>query len=189
MVLNQDAAMSLTSLPSRFVVPASLASVSGASPQLKEAMRHLAGGVSVVTAGTGDERTGATVTSAHSLSVEPETMVVSINLSSSTWPVIRRFGHFCVNLLADHQQEVADRFAGRGGVKGADRYLGAEWQTLETGAGALIGALASVDCEVDEIIERHSHALILGAVRSVVVSGGHPLVYSHGRYGRVHHGD
>ena len=47
---------------------------------LKFAMRHLAGAVSVVTAGIGDERTGATVTTAHSLSVEPEVMVVSINL-------------------------------------------------------------------------------------------------------------
>lgn len=52
---------------------------------LKFAMRHLAGAVSVVTAGIGDERTGATITTAHSLSVEPEVMVVSINLSSSTW--------------------------------------------------------------------------------------------------------
>ncbi|RWB37917.1 MAG: hypothetical protein EOQ44_32270 [Mesorhizobium sp.] len=46
---------------------------------LKFAMRHLAGAVSVVTAGIGDERTGATVTTAHSLSVDPEVMVVSIN--------------------------------------------------------------------------------------------------------------
>lgn len=35
---------------------------------LKFAMRHLAGAVSVVTAGSGDERTGATITTAHSRS-------------------------------------------------------------------------------------------------------------------------
>ena len=168
-----------------------LPTIGGETPAvaLKDAMRHLAGGVSVVTAGTGDERTGATVTTAHSLSVDPETMVVSINLSSSTWPVIRRFGHYCVNLLAQGQQPVADRFAGRGGVKGRERYLGAEWTVLETGAGVLVGAVASVDCEVEEIIERHSHALILGTVRAVAVNGGEPLVYSHGRYGRVAPGE
>ncbi|GGE11287.1 flavin reductase [Aureimonas endophytica] len=152
-------------------------------PALKEAMRHLVGGVSVVTAGLGEERTGATVTTAHSLAVDPETMLVSINLSSSSWPVIRRFGHYCVNLLGSHQQAVADRFAGRGGVKGKDRYLGADWTVLETGAGVLVGALASIDCEVEHVVERHSHALIFGAVRAVSVSGGEPLVYSHGRYG------
>ena len=150
---------------------------------LKQAMRHLVGGVSVVTAGTGEERTGATVTSAHSLSMEPETMLISINMSSSTWPVIRRTGHFCVNILRSDQRAVADRFAGRDGLKGAARYEGAAWSVLETGALALDGALASIDCEVDHILERHSHALIFGAVRAVVTGSGPALVYSHGHYG------
>jgi flavin reductase (DIM6/NTAB) family NADH-FMN oxidoreductase RutF len=153
------------------------------SGTLKQAMRHLVGAVCVVTAGTGDDRTGATVTSAHSLSIEPETMLVSINLSSSSWPVIRRYGHFCVNILAADQQAIADRFAGRGGIKGKDRYDGADWRILETGALALDGALASIDCHVEEVVERHSHALIFGAVRAVVTGGGDALVYSHGRYG------
>lgn len=153
------------------------------SSGLKDAMRHLVGGVCVVTAGTGADRTGATVTSAHSLSMEPETMLVSLNVSSSTLPVVRRFGHYGVNLLAAHQQVVADRFAGRGGAKGADRYLGAEWTVLETGASLLEDALAVVDCEVERIIEHHSHALVFGAVRAVRIGTGDPLVYSHGRYG------
>lgn len=152
---------------------------------LKGAMRHLVGAVSVVTAGVGDDRTGATVTSAHSLSMEPETMLVSINLSSSTWPVIERHGHFCVNILAADQIEIADRFAGRGGLKGVDRYQGAEWTTLVTGAQALHGALASVDCDVEHIVRRHSHALIFGAVRAVRTAPGDALVYSHGRYGTL----
>lgn len=152
---------------------------------LKAAMRHLVGAVSVVTAGIDDDRTGATVTSAHSLSVEPETMLVSINLSSSTWPVIERYGHFCVNILEAGQIDVADRFAGRGGLKGVDRYRDAEWTVLETGASALVGAIASVDCEVEHIVKRHSHALIFGAVRAVRTAPGDALVYSHGRYGTL----
>lgn len=155
----------------------------GAVP-LKAAMRHLVGGVCVVTAGLGEHRTGATVTSAHSLSVEPETMLVSINLTSSTWPTIRRFGHFCVNILAADQVEIADRFAGVRGIKGHARYLGSSWRQLSTGASALDGALASIDCEVEHVVERHSHALIFGAVRAVVVGGGDALAYSHGGYGR-----
>lgn len=150
---------------------------------LKAAMRHLAGGVCVVTAGLDERRTGATVTSAHSFSVEPETMIVSINLASSTWPAIRNFGHFCVNILAVDQAEIADRFAGRGGLKGPDRYLGSAWSRLATGAGALDGALASIDCEVEHVLERHSHALILGAVRGVILREGEPLIYARGRYG------
>jgi len=151
---------------------------------LKTAMRTLAGGVSVVTAGIGDARTGATVTSATSLSMDPPTMVVNINLGSSTWPVIRRHGHFAVNILADDQQALADRFAGRGGLRGVERYAGSDWVTLVTGAPVLVGALAAVDCEVEEAIERHSHAIVLGRVRAVTVGAGSSLVYAAGRYGR-----
>lgn len=154
-------------------------------PGLREAMRLVPGAVSVVTAGTGVGRTGATVTTAHSLSMEPETMLVSINLASSTWTAIEHFGHFCVNLLHADQQPVADRFAGRGGLKGAARYEGADWSTLVTGAGVLDGALASVDCEVDHILQRHSHALVFGAVRAVLVRPGPALIYREGRYARL----
>ncbi len=141
------------------------------------------GGVSVITAGLGEARTGATVTSATALSVEPPTMIVNINLSSSTWPAIRRHGHFCVNVLGRHHQDVADRFAGRGGVKGAERYAEADWVELSTGALGLVGALAVIDCELEEAIERHSHAIILGRVAAITLGVGPSLVYANGRYG------
>jgi 3-hydroxy-9,10-secoandrosta-1,3,5(10)-triene-9,17-dione monooxygenase reductase component len=150
---------------------------------LRDAMRHVAEGVSVVTAGIGEERTGLTVTSAISLSVEPPTMIVCVNRNASSWPVIQRHRHFCVNFLARTQRDIAERFAGRGGIKGLDRYAQASWTTLVTQAPVLTDAVASVDCRVEEIIERHTHAIVIGDVKAVQVNGGKPLVYGHGRYG------
>jgi flavin reductase (DIM6/NTAB) family NADH-FMN oxidoreductase RutF len=153
-------------------------------PFLTDAMRLMAGPVCVVTAGRGEDRTGATVTTAHSLSVEPEAMVVSINLRSSTYGAISRYRHYCVNILSAEQQEIADRFAGRGGIKGAARYEGAHWIPTATGALALDGALASIDCSVEDILIRHSHALILGRVEAVVLGRDRAsLIYRAGRYG------
>ncbi len=152
---------------------------------VKAAMRNLAGGVSVVTAGIDEDRTGATVTSATALSMDPPTMIVNINLNSSTFAVIDRYRHFCVNILSQEQQAVAERFSGFGGIKGADRYEGASWTTLASGAPALVSALAAIDCEVDEVIVRHSHAIILGRILSVTADKGHSLVYSQGRYSRL----
>lgn len=146
-------------------------------------MRRLAGGVSIVTAGEGDRRTGATVTSAHSFSADPPTMIVSLNLTSSTWAVLRESGAFCVNILEESQRPIAERFSGFGGVKGAARYDGAEWTTLATGAPALVYASAVADCEVEETLERHSHALIFGRVRAIRIGAGGPLLYAEGRYG------
>jgi flavin reductase (DIM6/NTAB) family NADH-FMN oxidoreductase RutF len=152
---------------------------------VKRALRTLGGGVSVITAGRGDERTGATVTSATGLSMDPPTMIVNINRSSSTWPAIQRHGHFCVNILALGQEDIANRFAGIGGIKGTARYEGAEWTTLVSGAPVLTNALSAIDCEVEEIIERHSHAIILGRAVAVLSGEGEALIYHNGGYGRV----
>lgn len=149
---------------------------------VKRAMRSMAGGVSVITAGRGEDRTGATVTSATALSMDPPTMIVNINKGSSSWPIISRYGHFCVNILSGEQQAVADRFAGVGGVKGAARYEGARWTTLVSGAPVLAEALAAIDCEVEEIIERHSHAIILGRALATLTGEGRSLVYANGGY-------
>ncbi|WP_436247610.1 FAD/NAD(P)-binding protein [Mesorhizobium amorphae] len=49
---------------------------------------------------------------------------------------------------------------------------------------ALEGALAAIDCTVEDTIIRHSHALILGSVRHVVSGDPGPaLIYHHGAYG------
>src|SRR5882757_6182424 len=108
------------------------------------AMRHLAGGVSVITAGRAKEITGMTVTSVSSLSVEPATLIVSINRESSSWPLLKRYGFFGVNILTADQLDIAERFTGKNSVKGVDRFQGAEWITRASGVPLLAGALAAV---------------------------------------------
>ncbi len=155
---------------------------------LRQAMRHLAGGVGIITAGIGQDRTGLTATSVTALSMEPPTMLFCLNRTASAWPVIRKHGHFAVNIPSAEQQPVAERFAGRGGVKGAARYEGASWRELPSGASGLEGALAVIDCTVDEIIERHSHGIVIGGVVSVVLGSGlspDALVYGHGVFAPV----
>lgn len=149
---------------------------------LKAALRHLGGGVSIITAGEGEARTGATVTSATALSVEPPRMLVSLNRTSSTWPVVERFGHFCVNVVGPLHEGLANQFAGRGGLKGPDRYRGASWITLASGAPVLEDAASAIDCEVEEVLERHSHAIVIGRVVGLRILGGGSLVYGNGRY-------
>ncbi len=153
------------------------------SDDFRGAMRHLTGGVSVITVGRGQEITGMTVTSVSSLSVDPPTLIVSVNREASSWPVLKRHGFFGVNILAADQLEIAERFSGKGGLKGAERFAGAQWITRRSGVPLLVGALASIDCAVDETIERHSHAIIIGRVLDVQASGRTAaLAYWQGRY-------
>lgn len=149
----------------------------------RQAMGSLAGAVSVITVGTGQARTGFTATSVSSFSIDPPTVLVSLNRSSSSWPALLEAKSFAVNILAQGQSAVADRFAGRGHIKGNDRYVGWDWSYLGTGTLGLDGAIAVIDCELDEAIERHSHAILLGRVRSVRTAPEQsPLLYWRGGY-------
>jgi flavin reductase (DIM6/NTAB) family NADH-FMN oxidoreductase RutF len=153
------------------------------SGDFRSAMRQLTGGVSVITAGRGRGISGMTVTSVSSLSVDPPALIVSINRESSSWPLVKRYGFFGVNILTSDQIDIAERFTGRGGLKGADRFAGARWTTRASGVPLLVGALAAIDCEVEDIVERHSHAIVIGRVLDVAVSARTAaLAYWQGRY-------
>ena len=153
------------------------------SGDFRSAMRQLTGGVSVITAGRGRDISGMTVTSVSSLSVDPPALIVSINREASSWPLVKRYGFFGVNILTSDQIDIADRFTGKGGLKGADRFAGARWMTRASGVPLLVGALAAIDCEVEDVVERHSHAIVIGRVLDVAVSARTAaLAYWQGRY-------
>jgi flavin reductase (DIM6/NTAB) family NADH-FMN oxidoreductase RutF len=153
------------------------------SGDFRNAMRQLTGGVSVITAGRGRDASGMTVTSVSSLSVDPPALIVSINRESSSWPLVKRYGFFGVNILTSDQIDIAERFTGKSGLKGADRFAGARWTTRASGVPLLVGALAAIDCEVEDVVERHSHAIVIGRVLDVAVSARTAaLAYWQGRY-------
>jgi flavin reductase (DIM6/NTAB) family NADH-FMN oxidoreductase RutF len=147
------------------------------------AMRHLAGGVSVITVGRGKDIAGMPVTSVSSVSVAPPTLIVSINRGASSLPLLKRYGFFGVNILNSDQIDIAERFTGKDGLKGAGRFGGAEWTTRASGVPLLAGALAAIECEVEEIVERHSHAILIGRVLDLQVSSRTAaLAYWQGQY-------
>ena len=154
--------------------------------EFRVAMRELAGAVSIISAGEGERRAGFDATSVSSLSLDPPTLVDCVNRASSSWPVLREASSFGVNVLSASHREIAHRFAGRTGAEGAQRYEGGHWITLATGAPLLSDALAAFDCSVDEIIERHSHAIVIGRIDAVRRrGGGGALVYWRGDYDQL----
>lgn len=150
----------------------------GLSQDYRTAMRHLAGAVSILTVGEGESRTGLTASSLTSFSVDPPTLLICINRSSSARPELLRGGVFAVNVLRPEQQALAEQFAGLGGLHGAARFAGGHWTTLATGAPVLDDALASFDCRLEEVIERHSHMIVLGRVVATrLAEHAEPLLY------------
>lgn len=168
------------------VVDRSLSSLDVDPALFRSALRQLAGAVCVITAGAGEARAGLTATSVTSFSAEPPTLLVSVNTSASAYRTIIAQRHFAVNILTHEQQSIADRFAGRDGLKGADRFRGAQWRVLASGAPALVGALGVIAADIEEVIERHSHAILIGRIKAVDVNpDAGALLYWRGAYERL----
>ncbi len=153
------------------------------SGAFRHAMRALSSGVAIVACGEGERRTGCTVTSLTCLSLTPPTLVACLARTSLTFAGLREAGAFSVNLLAARHEGLAQRFSGRGGVHGPRRFDGPEWVALATGAPVLADAVAAFDCLTEDVIERHSHAIVLGAVVSLREGADEPaLAYGRGAF-------
>lgn len=153
---------------------------------LRGAMRQLAGGVAIITTGAGDTRAGFTASSVTSLTLEPPSILACINRKVSAWASIRESRRFCANILAARHRDLAVRFSGATGVRGAGRFELGAWSVGDHGLPVLADALAAVECDLEEYLERHSHVIAIGAVRHLRVSvPGPPLVYVQGDYAGV----
>lgn len=133
----------------------------------KRAMGLLAGAVTIVTAGRGGEARGLTATAVCSVSVAPPTLLVCVNRNGEARDAIAAAGAFCVSILSEENRAIADRFAGRQGVLGPEKFAGAEWSPLRSGAPALDGALVNVDCSVAESVGAYTHTVFFGTVLDV----------------------
>lgn len=138
-------------------------------------MRQAASGVTVVTTDGPGGRQGATVSAMCSVSADPPALLVCIYGQGRTAAAIAENGVFCVNLLAEAQQPLAEIFAGR--VE-TEPFGAGSWQQLATGAPVLGDAMAAFDCRVAQVFEHGTHCIFVGSVAEVRVGDGRPLVYA-----------
>ena len=151
------------------------------SAKFRQVLGHFPTGVTVVTAAGDGGPVGLAVGSFASVSLDPPLVAFFPDKASSSWPKIEVAGTFCVNILAEQQEEVCRRFA----QKGDDKFVGLGWKATSSGAPLLDGVLAWIDCEVDSVADAGDHYCVMGRVRDLgVVHDGAPLVFFRGGYGR-----
>ncbi|PVB59582.1 flavin reductase family protein [Labrenzia sp. 011] len=151
-------------------------SSAGIADTFKSAMRLFASGVTVITAGEGSGRRGVTASAVCSVTMDPPTLLVCVNRAGESYEAIREAGSFCVNLLGGEDEEAALCFAGQTGRRGVEQFTPFSWATLKTGAPVLEGALANLDCEISDRIDKGTHAVFFGTVRKVRVREGVPAL-------------
>jgi flavin reductase (DIM6/NTAB) family NADH-FMN oxidoreductase RutF len=126
----------------------------------REAMRHHAKGVAVITAGT-EKPIGFCATSLASVSLDPPTVSFTVGLRTRSWPTVETARHAIVHLLADSQEEVARNFARPGTGKFA---ADTRWHRGALGLPVLDGVLAWLALALISHFPVGDHALVIGRV-------------------------
>jgi flavin reductase (DIM6/NTAB) family NADH-FMN oxidoreductase RutF len=152
----------------------------------REAMSRLGAAVHVITTDGPSGKTGFTATAVCSVSDAPPTVLVCLNRSATSMPILRGNGVFCVNTLQAGDELIADTFAGRTKVSRDQRFDAGQWATLSTGSPALMSAVIALDCRVVEVKAVASHDIYFGVVEAIH-SGppGAALVYHDRLYKQV----
>lgn len=162
-----------------------LESVEADEASFKAALGSVAASVNVITMWSAEEQPlGMTATAFASVSVDPLLVLVCINRSTRTYAHVTETGRFGVNVLGQSSHEISDYCSRPGG----DKALELDWlePRKHWQSPALSGALAFLDCEVDQNVQAGTHAVIIGAVAGVGLSGlvqhFEPLLHFRGSY-------
>src|SRR3712207_414839 len=151
---------------------------------LRGAMRLLPTGVTVVTSGREERAEGMTANALISVSLNPLLFLVSVHKDARLNPRIREEGYFAVNILAEDQEGLSRLFASPERSSGlqAIHSLGGGYGS--TGAPLAAGALAVIECELEEIYTGGDHDLFMGRVVAIRMGDARrgPLVYHESGY-------
>ena len=149
------------------------------SVDLRRAFGAFATGVTIVTTIDGDgQPTGFTANSFSSVSLDPP--LVSVSIARSAFGVSHFTGSksLVINILAEHQRDLSNRFASRG----IDKFAGVNWSGGFAGAPRLEGVVAWFDCENFQQVEAGDHVILIGRVVDYSYNTDAPLGFCRGAY-------
>lgn len=161
--------MSVPASPAAAISPGELRAFAG----------HFATGVAVVTTVHADgEPCGVTINAVTSLSLDPPLFLICLDHASKTLAALVKSGHFGLHFLSREQTEVSRIFAS----KQDNKFASIAHRRGGNGSPLIEGVVAAAECRLTEICPGGDHAIIIGAVETVHVFGGAPLLYHRGAY-------
>jgi 3-hydroxy-9,10-secoandrosta-1,3,5(10)-triene-9,17-dione monooxygenase reductase component len=147
---------------------------------MRDVLGHFASGVTVVTAVGADGPVGFTCQSFSSLSLDPPLVTFAPSRTSTTWPLLREAGRFCVNVLSEDQRALSGQFA----RSGTDKFAGVGWAPSAHGSPVLDGVVAWIDGELWAEYDGGDHTVVVARVLDLGADASRtPLLFHRGGYG------
>ena len=148
-----------------------------APEELRTVLRQWASGVTIVTAGSGGILHGMTVSSFSSVSLNPPLVSVNIEQRTRTHKLMAEAGTFAVSILAEDQQNLANRFGG-GVPDQGERMEGIPYKLGELGSPIIENCLGHMECSTYAAVPAGTHTVFVGEVINwSIFEGRRPLVY------------
>lgn len=147
----------------------------------RSVLGHYPTGVSVVSGWREkDHAAGLAIGTLTSVSLDPPLVGFCPDKRSGSWPLMRRFGRFCVNVLGADQLDLCEKFA----TPGADKFDGVSHRLSAHGLPILNGVIASIECDIAAEHDAGDHHFVIGRVLALdILRPGDPLLFFKGAYG------
>jgi len=147
----------------------------------RSVLGHYPTGVCVVSGWRGEnDAAGLAIGTFTSVSLNPALVAFCPDKNSGSWPLMRRHGRFCVNVLGADQIELCHRFAARG----PDKFHGVSHRLSAHGLPLLDGVVAAIECDIADEYEGGDHTIVVGRVLALeILRPGDPLLFFKGQYG------
>ncbi|MBA3644344.1 MAG: flavin reductase family protein [Chloroflexia bacterium] len=143
----------------------------------KTVLRQITYGLYAVTAASDDDRGVFTANWLSQASFEPPLIMLSIELDSSTLPIIRASGLFAICPFTADQTELAGSL-GRPRARAGDKYETLNLRVIDTASGcpALADTLGYIVCRVNsEVPAGDSVVVVAEVIDARVLNDGAPL--------------
>ncbi|MFQ6398745.1 flavin reductase family protein [Nocardia sp. KC 131] len=148
--------------------------------RFRHVLGHFPTGVTAITSlDDNGKPVGMAVGSFTSVSLDPPLVAFLPDRSSTTFPIVRENGRFCVNVLSSRQHAVCRALSRRG----PDKFSDISWSPTATGLPRITDALAWIDCRIDAVHEAGDHYIAIGRVDALELDAiEDPLIFFQGGY-------
>ncbi len=154
----------------------------------RQAMRHFATGVAVLTVRDGDTIHGMTANSFTSVSKDPILLLVCIEKGTTSHEMVSQARNFAVNILGSDQRALAQRFA-KQIEPPPDPFADIQHHRAATGAPIFNRCVSYLDCRVVAMHDGGDHTIFVGEVEAAGLGKTHEnlLLWYNGDYHSLKH--
>jgi 3-hydroxy-9,10-secoandrosta-1,3,5(10)-triene-9,17-dione monooxygenase reductase component len=142
---------------------------------LRAVMRFFPSAVTVVTSALDSgELFGLTVSAFTSVSLNPPLVLICIRNESTATRLFKEARRYCVNILAEDQQGIAEKFSLQGE---AGRFNNLDFYIGKGGSPIIRGCIGFIDCKLSNTILLGDHTVFVGEAIELRAEKKPPLLY------------